>query len=161
MSSELKVNNATLNVSAQPSISAQSKAKVEVPPEQLKYANLLLYGSWTGIAILLVTFVLYIGKIVPSYVDPSAMPQYWGMKASEFLLATHAPHGWGWLSMVGYGDFLTLIGIAFLSLLTVVGYLILLPAYLAKKDKIYSAIVIVEVLVLLLAASGILKSGGH
>ncbi|MCL6560392.1 MAG: hypothetical protein K6U74_16675, partial [Firmicutes bacterium] len=34
-------------------------AKVEVAPEQLRYANLLLYGCWAGIAVLAVTFALY------------------------------------------------------------------------------------------------------
>ncbi|MCL6634411.1 MAG: DUF1634 domain-containing protein [Peptococcaceae bacterium] len=136
-------------------------AKVEVAPEQLRYANLLLYGSWTGIALLAVTFVLYLGGIMPSYIPPSQMPQYWGMKASQYLQATGAPHGWGWLSMLGYGDYLNLVGIAFLGALTIIGFLILLPAYLAKNDKIYAAIVATEVLVLTLAASGILKAGGH
>jgi len=136
-------------------------AKVEVAPEQLKYANLLLYGSWTGIAVLAATFFLYMTGTMSSFIPPSQMPQYWGMKASEYLTATGAPHGWGWISMIGHGDYLNLMGIAFLGSLTLVGFLILLPAYLAKKDSIYTAIVAVEILVLTLAASGILKVGGH
>lgn len=139
----------------------KATAKVEVAPEQLKYANLLLYGSWAGIAILAVTFTLYMTGLMSAYVPASQMPQYWGMKASEYLLATGAPHGWGWFSMIGYGDYLNLIGIAFLGLLTIAGFLILLPAYLAKKDRVYATIVAVEILVLSLAASGILKVGGH
>lgn len=136
-------------------------AKVEVAPEQLKYATLLMYGSWAGIAILALTFTLYISGMVSSYVPPSQMQQYWGMKASDYLAATGAPHGWGWLSMVGFGDYMNLIGIALLGGLTVIGYFILLPAYLAKKDKIYATIVVTEILVLSLAASGILKVGAH
>jgi hypothetical protein len=43
-----------------------------------------------------------------------------------------------------------------------VGYLVLLlPAYIRKKDLSYAAIVTVEILVLTLAASGILKVGAH
>ncbi|MCL6639719.1 MAG: DUF1634 domain-containing protein [Firmicutes bacterium] len=139
----------------------KTAAKVEVAPEQLKYANLLLYGSWAGIVILAVTFALYMSGLVTSYVPVAEMPQYWGMKASDYLVATGAPHGWGWLSMIGYSDYLNLVGIALLGALTVIGYLILLPAYLAKKDAIYAGIVAAEILVLTLAASGILKSGGH
>jgi len=63
--------------------------------------------------------------------------------------------------MLGYGDYLNYIGLALLGTLTIAGYLILLPAYLKKKDMAYTAIVIIEVLVLSLAASGILKVGGH
>jgi hypothetical protein len=50
---------------------------------------------------------------------------------------------------------------AWLGALTVIGYFILFPAYLRKKDNIYSTIVAVEVVVLTLAASGLLGSGGH
>lgn len=147
---ELKINN-TVDKTKVPAAS----------PEQVKYANLLLYGSWTGILILAVTFIMYITGIVPSYIDPSQIQNYWGMKASDYLEVAKVPHGWGWLGMVGYGDFMSLIGIAFLGILTVIGYLILLPAYIAKKDRIYSTIVAVEILVLVLAASGVLKAGGH
>ncbi|MFZ5596046.1 MAG: DUF1634 domain-containing protein [Bacillota bacterium] len=135
--------------------------KVAVAPEQLKYANLLLYGSWLGIAILAVTFILYMTGVMPVYIEPSQMQQYWGMKASDYLDAAKIPHGWGWLKMISYGDFIPLLGIALLGLLTVVGYLILLPAYLKKKDGIYSVLVVLEVMVLLLAASGILGVGAH
>lgn len=136
-------------------------AQVEVAPEQIKYANLLLYGSWAGIVILAVTFLLYVTGIMPSYIDPAQMQHYWGMKSSAYLEAAKVPSGWGWLGMIGYGDFLSLIGMAWLGILTVIGYLILLPAYLRKKDNIYTVIVIAEVIVLTLAASGILGSGGH
>ncbi|MCL5058212.1 MAG: DUF1634 domain-containing protein [Actinobacteria bacterium] len=154
MNTQLKTNN-------EPVRAAQKKATVEVAPEQIRYANLLLYGSWAGIATLLITFALYMTGIMPSYVDPSQMQYYWGMKASEYLSTAQVPHGWGWLKMVGYGDFITLLGIAWLGILTILGYFILLPAYMKKKDGIYSTIVVLEILVLILAASGILKVGGH
>lgn len=141
--------------------STKAAVKVEVAPEQLKYATLLLYGSWGGIAILALTFTLYVTGLVSSYIPPAQMQLYWGMKASDYLAATGAPHGWGWFSMVGFGDYMNLIGIALLGGLTVIGYLILLPAYMAKKDKIYATIVVTEILVLTLAASGVLKVGGH
>jgi len=106
---ELKINNAA------------DKSKVPaVSPEQIKYANLLLYGSWTGILILVVTFILYVTGIMPSYIEPSQMQNYWGMKPSEYLAVANAPHGWGWLGMLGYGDFITLLGIAFLGILTII-----------------------------------------
>jgi len=40
-------------------------------------------------------------------------------------------------------------------------YLVILPILLRKKDIPYVVIAIAEVAVLALAASGILKSGGH
>lgn len=136
--------------------------QIEVPAEQIKYANLLLYCSWAGIGILAVTFLLYMSGIMGSYIPPAEISQYWGMSVHDYLLATGAPHGWGWLGMLGNSDYLNLIGIALLALLTVVGYItLLLPAYLRKKDIPYATIVILEITVLTLAASGILKVGAH
>jgi hypothetical protein len=45
--------------------------------------------------------------------------------------------------------------------MTVVCYLVLLKGYLAKKDWIYAGIAFLEIMVLSLAASGLLGSGGH
>lgn len=154
---EIKINNAQ----EKNSVLKAGDPKVFVAPEQIKYANLLLYGSWLGIVVLGITFILYATGIMPSYIDPSQMHNFWGMKASAYLEAANVPQGWGWLLMVKYGDFLPMVGIAFLGGLTVIGYLILLPAYLSKKDRVYSVIVVLEIAVLVLAASGILKAGGH
>ncbi|MDK2887149.1 MAG: hypothetical protein PWP72_26 [Thermoanaerobacter sp.] len=142
-------------------VKAPAVPKVEVAPEQLVYANVLLYGSWLGIALLLLTNVIYLTGLVRPYIEPSMLPQYWGMKASEFVQVAHIPTGWGWISMLGYSDFLNFIGMALLGALTIIGYLILLPAYLSKKDMPYTFIVLTEIVVLVLAASGILAVGGH
>ena len=49
----------------------------------------------------------------------------------------------------------------FLASLTVVGYLVLLPAYVRRRDVAYAIIAVSEIVVLVLAASGILSVGGH
>jgi len=145
-----------------PSKQAKAVSKVSVPPEQLAYANMLLYCSWAGIGMLALTFLIYMSGILTPFIPASEMPLYWGMSAHDFLVETGAPIGWGWLGMLGYGDFINLVGIAFLALLTIVGYLILLlPAYLRKKDIAYASIVVVEIVVLTLAASGVLAVGAH
>jgi len=137
-----------------------AEAAVEVPGEHLKYATFLQYTVWTGIAGLIVTFFMYLGGALPTLVKPSLMPRYWGMRAGKYMAVVHAQAGWHWLGQLGYGDYFALLGIAFLALLTIAGYLfILLPSYVGKKDKIYAVLVVVEAIVLMLAASGILASG--
>jgi len=135
--------------------------KVDIPNEQLLYANLLLYGSWLGIALLVITFFLYVSGAMSPYIPPEQMAQYWTMGADKYIHAAHVPVGWGWFGLLGYGDFVNYIGIALLGGLTIIGYLILLPSYVRNKDIPYTVIVITEIVVLVLAASGILGSGGH
>jgi len=161
MSSQARAEKQT-SAKVAPSKQAKAVPKIDVPAEQMAYANLLLYCSWAGIAMLALTFLIYMSGLLSPFIPASEMPMYWGMSAHDFLAETGAPIGWGWLGMLGYGDFINLIGIAFLALLTIVGYLVLLlPAYFRKKDVAYTSIVVVEILVLSLAASGILAVGAH
>jgi hypothetical protein len=48
-----------------------------------------------------------------------------------------------------------------LAAYTIICYLAIIPGLMRKKDTAYVALVIVEVLVLLVAASGVLGSGRH
>jgi hypothetical protein len=82
-------------------------------------------------------------------------------ECKEIAEQGHKMAGWSWLARIGKGDYLNFIGIAILAGLTIVCYAAIIPAFLRKKNMAYLAIAVVEVLVLTLAASGILKGGGH
>jgi hypothetical protein len=69
--------------------------------------------------------------------------------------------GWAWFGELQYGDMLNYIPIAFLSLLTIICYASLIPGLLRKKDTTYTVIAILEIIVLLVAASGILGTSAH
>ncbi|MDI6744742.1 MAG: hypothetical protein QMD07_05120 [Thermodesulfovibrionales bacterium] len=143
--------------------------KPKASEEQLAYAGVLNNGMWIGLALLVVTFIIYISGALPSYVPIeklSEIPQgsnvpYWGMRAHEFNQAFNIPTGWGWVAQVGKGDYLNFVGIAILGGLSILCYLVILPILIRKKDASYVVIAALEVAVLLLAASGILKAGGH
>ncbi|MEW6620716.1 MAG: hypothetical protein AB1422_15510 [bacterium] len=135
--------------------------KTKTSEEQIAYANVLNVAMWTGLSILVVTFIVYLSGVLPTFIPIEDMPKYWGMASKDFIHHFQAPTGWGWLAMVGKGDYLTFVGIALLAGLTVLCYLVILPILMRKKDIPYVVIAIFEVAVLVLAASGILKSGGH
>ncbi|THB64785.1 MAG: hypothetical protein D6E12_14060 [Desulfovibrio sp.] len=80
---------------------------------------------------------------------------------SAYILITESPSGWEWANLLGTGDYLNFVGLALLALLTIVCYMILVPGFLRQKDYIYTTIAVVEIIVLVVAASGILGSGGH
>ena len=129
--------------------------------EQIAYANILNIGMILGLVIIIITFLVYMLGILPSFVSPKEIPNYWGMASKDFIHTLSAPTGWGWVSFVNKGDYLNFVGIALLAGLTVFCYLAILPILMRKKDTPYVIIAIIEVAVLVLAASGILKSGGH
>ena len=85
----------------------------------------------------------------------------WGLKVHDYLEVTQIEKGWSWATHLGQSDFLTFAPIAFLASVTVICYLTILPIFFKRKDFIYATLVIAEVMVLVLAASGVLPSGGH
>jgi len=135
--------------------------KPKATEEQLAYAGLLDKGMKLGMLMLIVTFFLYVSGIMAPHIPVDQLQNYWSMPVKEYLKATGIHPGWTWISLMGQGDFLNFLGIAFLSAVSVICYIRILPVLLKKKDTIYVAIALLEVLVLTLAASGVLKSGGH
>jgi hypothetical protein len=135
--------------------------KTKASEEQMVYAGVLNVGMWFGLFLLVLTFVVYLSGVLPTFIPIDDLPRYWGMRVHEFNVQLHAPTGWGWIAKVGNGDYLNFIGIAILSGLTIVCYMVILPILIKKKEKAYVVIAIAEILVLSLAASGLLKVGGH
>ena len=129
--------------------------------EQLLYANILNKGMLIGLIGLVVTFIIYGAGILEPKIPLEQVQNYWVMPVSDYLQQSGIHAGWAWLGNLGYGDMLNFLPIAFLSLLTIVCYLAILPGLMRKKDTAYVVLVIVEVVVLTVAASGILGSGGH
>ncbi len=129
--------------------------------EQLLYAKILDKGMIVGLIGLVITFTIYGTGMLEPVIPIEQVQNYWVMSVSDYLAATGIHAGWAWLGHLGKGDMLNFLPIAFLSLLTIVCYLAILPGLLRKKDTAYVVLVIVEVVVLTVAASGILGSGGH
>jgi hypothetical protein len=129
--------------------------------EQIRYATLLNIGMIVGLAIIIVTFIIYLSGVLSSFIPPQDIPKYWGMKSKDFIHVLHTPTGWSWVAMANKGDYLNFIPIAIFAGLSIFCYLAILPILLRKKDMYYVIIALIEVAVLVLAASGIIKSGGH
>ncbi|MBF0339235.1 MAG: hypothetical protein HQL05_15560 [Nitrospirae bacterium] len=129
--------------------------------EQLTYAKLLDIGMKLGIVMLFVSFMIYITGVFSPFVPVDDLPKLWGLSVHEYLEKTGIHPGWAWLHLLGKGDFLNFAGIAFLGGVTIICFLAIIPILFRKKDTVYGVIAVIEVLVLALAASGLLKTGGH
>lgn len=129
---------------------------ISVAPEQLRYSTFLTYGAWCGIIIMLVTYTLYVSGILAPYVPLGQLPRYWSMSSEQYLTRAGVPQQWGWIMLLGYGDFINFIGIAMMGFLTVVGLLLLVPAYMRKRDWIFLLIVCLQLIVIIASVSGVL-----
>jgi hypothetical protein len=133
----------------------------EITEEQLVYARLLDRGMKIGLLSLTVTFLLYVSGALAPRVPVADLPRYWSLPVKQYLAATGVHGGWSWLGLLRHGDFLNFLGIAFLSGVTIACYVAITPILFRKKDLVFGWIAIVEVVVLALAASGVLNVGGH
>ncbi len=129
--------------------------------EQKRYATLLSWGSRSGLAILIVSFLAYVFGWMPAHVPVEQLPNYWNLPVAEYLQQTHSPTGWAWLTKIAEGDYASLIGIAWLSGCSLICLLAVIPIYKSRKDSIFVLLCLAALAVQLLAASGILRSGGH
>ncbi|MBF0137343.1 MAG: hypothetical protein H7833_18745 [Magnetococcus sp. DMHC-1] len=127
--------------------------------EQIIYARLLNIGWKIGFAMLLVSFAIYIFGLLPGVIPLEEMHQYWSISARDYLAKAHLHTGWSWVHLVNKGDYLNYVGIAFLAMITLVCYLRIIPVLLKKKDFVYFVLAMLEVVILALAASGILAAG--
>ena len=133
--------------------------RVSASPQQLRYARVLDAGMKFGLGVLILGFLAYVTGIVPARVPFEELAQLWGLAAPDYLRATDASGGWAWLTMLGRGEVLPVFGIAILCGVSLACLTTLLPAYAARGDWIYFAIVALNIGVLALAASGVLTAG--
>ncbi|MDD2880243.1 MAG: hypothetical protein PHQ58_07380 [Rhodoferax sp.] len=124
------------------------------------YALLLDWGTRVGLLVLVFGFAAYVLGFITPHVSLDQLPQLWSQPVAIYLQKTDTPTGWGWLVHAGKGDMLNLVGIAILAGCSLPPLLGLIPLYLKRRDYAYAGICAAIILVLVLAASGVL-SGGH
>lgn len=145
-----------------------SEANVEgAQSEQLLYARVLDIGMYLALVILFITFALYVSGLMAPAIPLDQVANYWHLGVHDYLEAVnrdflhleHAPTGWAWVNLVAKSDFRNFIGIAILGGITILCYVAIIPTLLRNKDNAYVTMSVLEVLVLVLAASGILAAG--
>lgn len=130
-----------------------------IPPEQLLYAAWLDWGMRIGLAVLAASFFVYLIGFVEPHVRHEDLPTLWQMPLADYLKATDGHTGWDWIALAHKGDYLNFVGIVILSGITVVCYLRVLPVFVKARDTVFIVIAILEILLIVLAASGVLVAG--
>ena len=145
----------------------ENKKELAASEEQMLYAAWLEKGMLLGLALIVISFGLYVFGIIEPVIPLDELSKYWGLSVKEYLLAVnsnflhmeHAPTGWAWMTLIGKGDYMNFLPIAILSGITILCYAVIVPVFKRKGDKAYMIMSIAEVVILTLAASGILAVG--
>ena len=121
------------------------------------YARWLAIGARLGFAALVASFFIYLFDLIPPGIPPTELPRYWGLPVGQYLAATHASTGWGWVARLPQSDVLHFVGVVVLGATSIACYARLIVDYVAERDWLYVAICIAQLAVLATAASGILN----
>jgi hypothetical protein len=124
----------------------------------LLYARGLWIGTAFALALIVIETFAYVTGIVSPYIPLPDLPAVWSLPMKEYLAAAKVPAGWGWVALASRGDYLNFVGIAALASVTIACHVRLLAYYTARRDRIFAALVAVQITVMLLAASGLLNS---
>jgi hypothetical protein len=124
----------------------------------LLYARCLEIGTVFSFGLIVLELIAYLSGALSPYVPLRELPSLWSLPMKEYLAAAKVPVGWGWLALVGRGDYLNFIGIALLASITIAATLCALRDYAARRDRAYAWLAAAQLLVLLAAASGLLNS---
>ena len=89
-------------------------------PEQLAYASWLDTGMKLGFLLLVGTFVVYLLGLTTPQVPVEQLPKYWTMPVAQYLKAADVHTGWSWLALIGKGDYMNFLGIAVLEIAVLV-----------------------------------------
>jgi len=127
--------------------------------EDLIYARWLDFFTRLGFAALVASFLVYTTGIVSPAIPLAELPRYWGLPIAQYVAATGTPTGWGWVLHLGKSDLLNLVGVSILGSVTIVCYVRMLMHYLRVRERAFAAICIAQLLLLILAASGLLQPG--
>ncbi len=124
------------------------------------FASVLEVLVIIGLVVLVIGFVVYATGLLPAVIPVETVPEIWTMRASEFVEAYPAFEAWEWPSYLANADIISFASLVLLAFTVLFSFVVLFFLFLRRRKPIYAAIVIAEIGVLILAASGTL-GGGH
>jgi hypothetical protein len=119
-----------------------------IPVEQQIYARWLDVGTRIGLGVLVASFAIYVFGLLDPLVPTQELVRLWALPVDDYVAATGAPTGWGWLRLLGKGDYLNFLGIAAFASITIVCYARIVPV-LPRLQAVLAAL---QIIVLLAAA---------
>jgi hypothetical protein len=137
----------------------ESAMTQEIVESEKSYSRVLRICTRIGFVLFLGVFAVYVLGIAQPRVSPEKVTQSWHLNADAYMAATGTEPGWAWAHDLSRSDNLCLLAVALLAIIGIICYLTVLPAFARGRDRTYVIIIILQITVWILAASGILARG--
>ncbi len=118
------------------------------------FAAVEQFAARLGVTLVCVALVLFVSGWLSPLIPVDKLLASWGLPVGEFARLAGAPAGWQLLGQWWHSDMLGLAGLLLLAGAAIGAYAALLPILLRDRDFIYLALVILQIAVFVLAASG-------
>ncbi|MFP4483991.1 MAG: hypothetical protein ACLFO1_03980 [Spirochaetaceae bacterium] len=120
-----------------------------------RYAGILQWFVILAFTLLLASFVLLTTGVLPAVVPAERVVELWTLSAREYARETAFPTDWAWVRHLTNSDVLNLVSLALIGAATPICFIALAVMYLLRRDHAYAAMAFLVVIVLVIAASGL------
>jgi uncharacterized membrane protein len=129
---------------------------------QLAYARTLDIVAHAVMLVLGIGFLLYILQLLPLTVPIETVAGNWHLSSSELQAKIHPFCGWSCfasLPVLLHGDAVSYASVVMLSMATIICLVTAVAVFFSEKNHLFLMIAVLQVVVLLVAASGVITSG--
>ena len=126
---------------------------------QLVLARLYQGVSIIGLTLIAATFAMYVSGLLETSVPAEEVTAYWHLDAVSYAEETGTPVGWDFIEAFFRGDSLSFFSLIFMGSAVVICLAIMAVTFLRKRKLAYALIALLQTIVLVTAASGIVS--GH
>lgn len=129
---------------------------------QLAYAKTLDFVSHAVMLLMAIGYLVYMLQLLPLTVPVETVAGNWHLSAHDLQAKLHLASGWSCfmdLPAMLHGDAVSYASIVFLSMATILCLATAVAVFFSEGNKLFLTIATLQVVVLLVAASGIMTRG--
>ncbi len=131
----------------------------ELTSRRRAYADWMETGTRIGAGGLAFAYLAYVTGLLPPHVPINTIVAHWHLPAAEMASACGFYRGTSWIHAFREGDYLTVLLLAFLATVTIWSFARLIPFLIRERDLPMMLVVLAQLAILVLAASGVLHVG--
>lgn len=122
---------------------------------QLVLAKLYRLVSIIGLSLIAAAFVPYVSGILETSIPVQEVSAHWHLDAQSYAESTGTPVGWAFIKALSHGDSLSFGSLVFMGVAVIVCLAVMVFAFLRKRKPEFAIIALLQIVILVIAATGI------
>lgn len=143
-------------------MNGRTNERVYADKVQVMYAKTLDFMAHTVIMVMAAAYFIYLFQLLPLGVPVETIAGNWHLSSAELQAKLDLPCGWSCFASMPallHGDALSYASVILLSLATTICLVTAIAMFFSERNLLFSIMAALQVVVLLVAASGFFSSG--